>query len=98
VPCPCGLAVEQPWRDRDTVWSPASVVGGVVVIALGVISLVSFNPLFGGVLLGVFGVAIVVAAVVQARRGHRGWCLLRRAVWFGVAAPGAPVRLIVNSP
>jgi hypothetical protein len=80
------------------VWSPASVVGGAVVIALGVVSLVSFKPVFGGVLLGIFAVAIVAAAVVQARRGHRGWCLLRRAVWFGVAAPGAPVRLIVNSP
>jgi hypothetical protein len=90
--------VSQPWRDRNTVWSPASVVGGVVVIALGIVSVVTANAWFGGVLLGVFGVAIVVAAIVQAKRGHRGWRLLRRAVWFGVAAPGAPVRLIANSP
>ena len=84
--------------NRDTVWSPASVLGGVVLIALGVSAIVWFNPVFGGVLLGVFAAAIVVAAVVQARRGHRGWCLVRRAVWFGLAAPGAPVRLIVNAP
>ena len=96
--CRCGLDVDQPWRDRDTVWSPASVIGGVIFIALGMCAIVWFNPLFGGVLLGVFAVAIVVAAVVQARRGHRGGCLVRRAVWFGLAAPGAPVRLIVNSP
>jgi hypothetical protein len=70
----------------------------VVVIVLGILSVVTVNAWFGGVLLGVFGVAIVAAAVVQARRGHRGWCLLRRAAWFGVAAPGAPVRLIVNAP
>ena len=98
VVCRCGLDVDQPWRDRNTVWSPASVLGGVVLIALGVSAVVWFNPVFGGVLLGVFAVAVVIAAVVQARRGHRGWCLALRAVWFGLAAPGAPVRLIVNAP
>ena len=70
----------------------------MVLLALGVSAVVWFNPVFGGVLLGVFAVAVVIAAVVQARRGHRGWCLALRAVWFGLAAPGAPVRLIVNAP
>jgi hypothetical protein len=98
VDCPCGLAASQPWRDRNTVWSPASILGGVALIALGFVSLVSFNQWFGGVLLAVFGLAIVIALIVQARRGHHGWCLVRRGVWFGLAAPGAPVRIIVNSP
>ena len=68
------------------------------MIALGAAAIVWFSTVFGIIVLGVFGVAIVVAAVLQARRGHRGWCLVRRSVWFGVAAPGSPVRLIVNSP
>ena len=73
------------------------MVGGAIVIALGVAAIAWFHTLFGIIVLGVFGMAIVVATVLQARRGHRGWCLVRRGAWFGLAAPGSPVRVIVNA-
>ena len=67
-------------------------------MALGVAGMLGIRPSVGAVILGAVGVAIVIAGVVQARRGHRRWCLLRRSVWFGLATPGALVRLVVNVP
>lgn len=36
---------------------------------------------------------MVGALVLQATRGHRGTCLLTRGLWFGLAAPGLPLRV-----
>jgi putative Mn2+ efflux pump MntP len=94
--CPCGIAVGQPWHARKSLWSPASLIGGVVLAGFGVAALVGFNRWLGVALLIGLGVAILVAAVVQGGRGHRGWCLVRRAGWFGLAAPGVPVRMVFS--
>lgn len=97
--CPCPPAVTQPWHTRDNVWSPASFIGGLLVVAFGVLALAAgLVPWVGYVTLGVVAAVIAGALVVQARRGHRGFCLARRAVWFGIATPGAPVRLLANAP
>lgn len=93
--CPCGLEVEQPWRTRNNPWSPASIVGGVVLVAFGVwVVAIGMRAWVGWLVLGVIGAAIVVAWVVQGVRGHRGWCLVGRGAWFGMATPGAPLRLL----
>jgi hypothetical protein len=34
--CPCGVDAAQPWRERDNMWSPASFVGGLVLINAGI--------------------------------------------------------------
>ena len=97
--CPCGLGTGQPWRTRDNIWSPASFLGGLVLVAFGILAIALGKvPWVGWALIGALAIAIVAAGVVQARRGHRGLCLVRRAVWFGLSAPGAPVRLLVNAP
>lgn len=35
--CPCGVEVEQPWRTRNAPFSPASVPGGLAVIAFWIV-------------------------------------------------------------
>ncbi|MEU8225976.1 hypothetical protein [Kribbella sp. NPDC048915] len=91
--CGCGQAVEQPWRTRDTWWSPASVIGWLVWFALGLWLVLAGRTIAGGVVLGVLGALIVGSLVLQAVRRHRGWCWLRRGLWFGMAAAGLPWRI-----
>lgn len=67
----------------------------LIAIAVGVLWV---RPLVSAVMFGVPAIAVVIAAIVQARRGHRRWYLVRRAAWFAVSAPGAPLRLVANSP
>ncbi|MGW6276984.1 hypothetical protein [Kribbella sp. NPDC055071] len=79
---------------RDALWSPASFVGGVVWLGVGIGSaLAGFNP-FGLILLGVLVVLVLGSLVSQAIRGHRGFCLLGRGLWFGIAVPGLPLRIL----
>ena len=91
--CSCGRGVRQPWRTRDALWSPASFIGGLVWLALGVGSVVGGWTVFGASLLGVLAGFVAGALVLQATRGHRGRCLLTRGLWFGLAAPGLPLRV-----
>jgi hypothetical protein len=44
-------------------------------------------------LLGVLGALVLGALVLQAVRRHRGGCLITRAMWFGIAVPGLPLRV-----
>lgn len=70
------------------------MIGGVFWLAFAVFVIVrDFRPWFGWLLLGALAAMIVVAGVLQAVRGHRGWCLTRRGIWFGLTTPGAPLRL-----
>ncbi|TDD47503.1 hypothetical protein E1263_34430 [Kribbella antibiotica] len=96
VACPCGRAPQQPWRTRDATYSPASFISGLFWVALGAGSAIGGFAVFGAALLGVLLGFAVGAAVVQGRRGHRGWCLVRRAAWFGIAVPGLPLRVLVS--
>jgi hypothetical protein len=97
--CPLVTSEQQPWRTRKGFFSPASLLGGVVLVAFGALALVAgIRPWVGLVVIGAVCVIIAGAAIVQWRRGHRGWCLVRRAVWFGLALPGAPLRLLGSAP
>ena len=49
---------------------------------------------FGWILAGVLSAMLVGSLVLQAIRRHRGLCWIRRALWFGVATPGLPVRVV----
>ncbi|TCO16916.1 hypothetical protein EV652_119105 [Kribbella steppae] len=93
VACPCGLPVRQPWRTRDALWSPASFLGGLIWLALGVGSVIGGWTTFGLILLGVLAALTLGSLVLQAIRRHRGGCLLGRAGWFGLAVPGLPLRV-----
>ncbi|MET0326740.1 MAG: hypothetical protein ABW219_16095 [Ilumatobacteraceae bacterium] len=96
--CPLVTSEQQPWDTRKALFSPASLIGGVVLIAFGAIALVGIRPWVGWVVFGVIAASIVGASVVQWRAGHRGWCLVRRASWFGLTLPGAPLRLLGSAP
>lgn len=74
-------------------WSPASVVGGAVWVALGVGSVLGGWTVFGVALLAVLGALVAGSLVVQAVRGHRGRCWLARGGWFGIAVSGVPLRV-----
>lgn len=91
--CSCGRGVRQPWRTRDALWSPASFIGGLVWLGLGLGSVVGGWTVFGASVLGVLAVLVVGALVLQASRGHRRRCLVARGLWFGLAAPGFPLRV-----
>ncbi|GAB2653151.1 hypothetical protein [Kribbella swartbergensis] len=93
VTCPCGRPVRQPWRTRNALWSPASFIGGLVWLGLALGSVVGGWTRFGYGLLGVLAVLVLGSLVLQAIRRHRGGCLLGRACWFGLAAPGLPLRV-----
>lgn len=91
--CSCPPATVPPWRTRDSWFSPASLIGGLVLIAFGVLAIVADRaPVVGWVVLAVVALAAVAALIVDARRGHRGGCLIGRSAWIGLAAPGLPVR------
>ncbi|GAA0607227.1 hypothetical protein HPO96_31795 [Kribbella sandramycini] len=91
--CGCGREVRQPWRSRDSAYSPASFIGGLIWLALGVGSLIGGWTIFGLAVLGVLAALVLGALIVQGRRGHRGGCLVGRAFWFGIAVPGLPLRV-----
>lgn len=74
-------------------YSPASFIGGLAWIALGVGSLIGGWTVFGTALLGVLGVLVVGSFILQAVRRHRGACLIGRGLWFGVAVSGVPLRV-----
>jgi hypothetical protein len=99
MPCPLATTEQQPWRTRNALFSPASLLGGVVLVAFGTLALtLGSRPLVGWVVLGGVVAIIAGAAIVQWHHGHRGWCLFRRALWFGFALPGAPLRLLGSAP
>ena len=86
-----------PWRRGSGLFSPASLLGGLVLLVFAVLVIGADQvPLVGWVLLGALAGAVVGSIGLQARRGHRGACALRRGTWFGVALPGAPVRLLFS--
>ncbi|MFF1823728.1 hypothetical protein ACFVWG_40880 [Kribbella sp. NPDC058245] len=91
--CPCGVQVRQPWRTRDSTYSPASFIGGLVWIALGVGSVLGGWTVFGSVLLGVLVALVLGSVILQSVRRHRGGCLITRGAWFGIAVPGLPLRV-----
>jgi hypothetical protein len=71
------------------------MAGGLVLIGFGVLVIGWRVRAWAGlVLLEALGVSVAIALIVQVVRQHRGWCLLRRGFWFGLAAPGAPLRLL----
>ncbi|GAB3933488.1 hypothetical protein GCM10029976_040890 [Kribbella albertanoniae] len=88
-PTDCG----QPWRARDSAYSPASFIGGLVWVALGVGSMIGGWAIFGAALIAVLALLVTGATVLQAQRGHSGWCLIRRGAWFGIAVSGLPLRV-----
>lgn len=96
--CPCPLQATQPWSARDAPCSPMSFVFGAILVAVALaIGLAApLRPWVGWLILGVLAAGLVAALVVQFTRGHRGWCLLRRALWFAIAIPGAPLRLLAS--
>ncbi|GAB3833056.1 hypothetical protein HDA39_007796 [Kribbella italica] len=92
--CPCGVPVEQPWRTRDRAYSPASFIGGLFWYAVLAVALIAgFSP-FSWILASVLGGVLLGSLVLQAIRRHRGFCWLVRSLWFGVATPGLPVRVV----
>jgi hypothetical protein len=95
MPCPCGVDAEQPWRKRGHIWSPASFIGGLVLLAFGIAVALYGKAWFGWTVVSLLGSSVVVASLIQAVRGHRATCLVRRGTWFGLAAPGAPLRLFL---
>ncbi|WP_328991199.1 hypothetical protein OG394_33605 [Kribbella sp. NBC_01245] len=94
--CRCGIEVRQPWTSRDDVWSPASFVGGLVLLAIGFAVTLAVREWFGWIVVGLLGLLVVIAWIVQATRGHRRGCLVRRGLWFGLAAPGVPIRVLAQ--
>jgi hypothetical protein len=99
VPCPCGVKIEQPWSDANTLCSKGSVVLGVLLLAFGVLLLFLGTPdVISLVLVGMFAVSLLASFVFQGVRGHRASCLVRRGVWYGIGSPAAVVRTIGNSP
>ena len=75
-----------------------ALVGGLLLAAAGVAVALDGKAWFGWTVLSILGGAVLVSWVIQAVRGHRGLCLVRRGLWFGLAAPGAPLRVVFNSP
>ena len=97
APCPCGVGDPPPWRGHDLPWSPASVVAGVLLLAVAVgAGLAGRQPWVAPVLAGAYVLGTVLAAVAVSRRGHRGGCRLGRAAWIGLAAFGLPLRVVAG--
>ena len=91
--CPCGAAGVQPWRTRDALFSPASVLcASSYFILLLVIWPTPKDNLVGRVMVGLVAALVLVATVVAARAGHRPWCAIRRGLWIGIACLGLPLR------
>ena len=99
APCSCDKVDLAPWRKRDALDSPASVVAGVVVIAFGVLAVQAGRvSSVGWILLGVLLGLTVLAAITWYQRGHRGACLVGRSLWTGVAWLGLPLRVAAAVP
>lgn len=97
APCPCGVAEGAPWRGHDLPWSPASVVAGLVLIAVAVAAAVAGRVVWvAPVLFALYAISTVVAFVALGRRGHRSGCRIGRATWIGLAAFGLPLRMVVG--
>ena len=97
--CTCGVAKPSPWAGQRLRGSVIAAIFGLLVICLGLV-LVSFDHLrlAGAIILAVWLVATVAASLVAARQGHRGGCLVKRSLWFGVLTLGAPVQLAFELP
>lgn len=94
--CPCGIEAPPPWRERDVPWLKASLFWAIPVAAFGVAAMVwSPKPWVGGLVIAVIVLAVGVAGVACAVRGHRRGCWARRSLWYGVASVGLPVRLVM---
>ena len=95
--CRCGVSDVAPWRQRDTLWSPASFVAGVLTIAF----LVLLATATAWALLAV-GLALIVSFALSLRAlhraGHRSACLVARSVWRMIAAIGVPFRVAASLP
>ena len=73
MPCPLATTEEQPWNARKSIFSLASVIGGVLLVAFGMLALMAdLQPLVGWVVLGSIGACIAGAMIVQWHHGHRG--------------------------
>lgn len=98
-PCSCGIIDVAPWRSHDLPWSPASLVSGVVTLAVAILAIVAAQVLWAGpLILAVWVLATLTTFVLARRRGHGGWCLTRRGLWMGVAAIGVPLRIAAGLP
>ncbi|MET9317818.1 hypothetical protein ABZX12_38855 [Kribbella sp. NPDC003505] len=91
--CACGVAAGQPWRTRDALYSPASFTGGLLWAAAGAALTVAGHRSIGPVVLGCTALLVAICLPLQAIRGHRRWCLVRRWLWFALAAQGLPLRI-----
>lgn len=99
VICSCGVIGRAPWRKRDALDSPASVVAGVAIFAFGALAMaVGKVPVVGWVVLGIWAALTVAATIHLVRIGHRGGCLLGRSLWTGVAWLGLPLRVAAAIP
>lgn len=97
--CSCGIGEPPPWRKRDALDSPASVVAGVLIIAFGALALTAGKvPVAGWVVLGIWAALTVAATIRLVGIGHRGGCLLGRSLWTGVAWLGLPLRVAAAIP
>lgn len=94
--CRCGIEGRQPWTTRDDVWSPASFVGGLVLLALGLAVTLAVREWYAWILVELLGLLVLIAWIVQATRGHRRGCLVRRGLWFGLSAPGVGIRVLAS--
>lgn len=95
--CPCGHLVTVPWRRGSGFLSPASVICGVLIVALGAVGAsAGVRPAAGWAILGALAVIVLGSIVVQFVRGHRGTCALARGAWIGLAVPGLPLRVALS--
>lgn len=89
----------QPWTTRDALFSPASYVGGVVLLVL-----LGMFPVIAGerdvvpilvMWIGPYLLLFVIGLVVNLLAGHRRpGCLVRRGLWWGPAVLGLPLRIL----
>lgn len=79
--------------------SVIAAVFGSLVIGAGLVFLCFARlRVAGAIILAVWAVATIAACLVVARQGHRGNCLTKQSLWFGVLALDAPVQLAFELP
>jgi hypothetical protein len=91
--CPCGIVAKDPWGTRETPYSPASFAGGVLWLAAGATFLLTGFELVALLLCCSTLFLVGISLSLQAIKRHWGGCLLRRGLWFGLAAQGLPLRI-----
>ncbi|MEP1124324.1 MAG: hypothetical protein ABJH68_10590 [Ilumatobacter sp.] len=97
--CSCGVADVAPWRQRDTLWSPASAIAGVLTVALLVVLLIRLAIPWLWLTFGAtVSVGLAVSARASRRSGHRSTCLAVRSLWRTIAAIGLPLRVGAGLP